>query len=91
MEEITKKTTKLVTRDEAFEGLTARIKELEVIKRKGGMRVPKMRDVDRRLRTAKAELRRLAPATEKPRKRRSAGSVASYHQRVAALRVRDNS
>jgi hypothetical protein len=79
MKEITKKTTKLVTRDEAIEGLTARIKELEMIKKKGGMTVPKMRDVDRRLRTAKAKLLQLSPSPSKPRKRKSTGAAMAIY------------
>jgi hypothetical protein len=95
MKKITKETLKLVTRDEAIEGLTVRIKELEMIKQKGGMTVPKMRDVARRLRTAKAKLRQLesamTPAPQKPKKRRSAGTPATYFKKLAELGVHLNS
>jgi diketogulonate reductase-like aldo/keto reductase len=80
------KTTKFVTRDEAIEGLTARIKELEMIQKKGGMTVPKMRDIARRLGTAKAKLLRLSSPPSKPRKRKSAGAaMATYLEKKAAL------
>jgi beta-phosphoglucomutase-like phosphatase (HAD superfamily) len=91
----TEEPLKLVTIDEAIEGLRQRIEELEKIQGKGGMTVPKMRDTARRLRTAKAKLRQLesalTSATRKPKKRRSAGTPATYLEKLAALGVRVNS
>jgi len=95
MKKITEETLKLVTADEAIDGLRKRIQELEAIQSKGGMTVPKMRDIARRLRTARAKLRQLesalTPTTQKPKKRRSAGTPATYLEKVAALGVRINS
>jgi uncharacterized pyridoxal phosphate-containing UPF0001 family protein len=91
----TEEPSKLVTIDEAIEGLRQRIEELEMIQSKGGMTVPKMRDIARRLRTAKAKLRQLesalTPATQKPKKRRSAGTPATYFKKLAELGVHLNS
>jgi uncharacterized pyridoxal phosphate-containing UPF0001 family protein len=91
----TQEPSKLVTIYEAIEGLRERIQELEMIQSKGGMTVPKMRDIARRLRTAKAKLHQLepavTPATQKQKKRRSPGTPATYLQKLAALGVRINS
>lgn len=89
-------TTKQVTKEEAIAGLTARAQELEATKTKGGMTVTKARDINRRLRTAKAKLRELMSDTQPAPVNQSASSQndtlrAYLDRKSAALRGRKNS
>ena len=75
------------TREEVIEVLTAYIQEQEKILDAGGMTVPKRRNIVRKIRTARAILRRvLSPPSTGRRKRESPKAViANYLQKVETL------